>query len=406
VNSALALTSPHRSKQISDTVAGDPDVVDLTVGEPSFGPPARLLDALAELTAQRPEEPSASYNRYAHSRGTPDLRSAISGWYERAYGLAVDPETRVLVTHGAAEALWTVVFALTDPGDEVILPDPCYMLYEPIVVALGRTPVRVAAAAEDGFTIDPDAVARAAGPRTRLVLVNSPANPTGAVCEPDRLAALIAVAAGRGLYLVHDEVFDCFSYVCPHLPAIALPGGAESAIVVNSLSKRFGMTGWRIGWLAGPESVVAAAAKAHSFVTLAVGTLIQQVAAVALADASVDDEVARHAHLIRDRGRDLLDRLLALDLFECTVPPGGGFYLFLRCARLAGRIGVPESESASEAVAGHLLEHARVASVPGIAFGPRGEGFVRFSYAAPEAAVDRAARRLEALGAAMTQAVP
>jgi aspartate/methionine/tyrosine aminotransferase len=395
VNTSLAATRPHRSKQISDAVAAAPDILDLTVGEPSYRPPVQLLETVAELTAERPEEPSARYNRYAHVRGASELRDAIAGWYACAHGLDIDPESEILVTHGAAEAIWLTVFTLTDPGDEIILPDPCYMLYEPITSSLGRIPVRVPTRAEDGFALDPAAVERAAGPRTRLLIVNSPANPTGAVTERALLGALVATAAEHGFHLLHDEVFDCFAYGAEHVPALALPGGGETVVLANSFSKRFGMTGWRLGWLVGPPALVAEAVKAHTFVTLGVATLIQQAAATALADPQVEREVAVHAKRMRARGLRLLADLSPLG-FSCPAPPRGGFYLFARADELAERLD-PRDGSRSEAVASFLLQEARVAVVPGPAFGPAGEGYVRFSYAAPQHVVDLAVRRMAAV---------
>lgn len=396
MNTSLARAKPHRSRQLADALAGRADIVDLTVGEASFGPPSRMLDRLTELIAASRDDPAGPYHRYGHTRGAPALRAAISDWYARAYALAVDPDSEVLVTHGAAEALWLSIFASTDPGDEVLLPDPCYMLYEPITTSLGRIPIRVPTDPSDRFRLDPDAVARAAGPRTRLLVLNSPANPTGTVLEREHLAALVAVAAERGLLVVHDEVFDCFAYGVAHVPARAVDWGASSVVLANSLSKRFGASGWRLGWLVGPAELVSEAAKAHTFVTLGVGTLVQEAAAAALADPAHEVEVAAHAHEVRARGRRLLGDLASLG-FTYASPPDGGFYLFVRFDELAASAATPEEPSLSEALARLLLATAKVAVVPGIAFGSRGEGFVRFSYAAPQAAVDLAVERLRSV---------
>jgi aminotransferase len=393
VNRSLVATRPHRSKQISDAVAGDPTIVDLTVGEPSYGPPGVVSDTLAALVAVRTDEPSVPHNHYAPGRGTTELRAAISAWYRRAYGLEVDPETEILVTHGAAEALWLSVFTLTEPGDEVLMPDPCYMLYEPITTALGRVPVRVPTVPEDGFALDPEQVERAVTARTRALLVNSPANPTGTVLEPETVARLVELAAERGFHVVHDEVFDCLVYEGEHVPAIAVPGGREHALVANSFSKRFGITGWRLGWLAGPAAVLAEAAKAHTLMTLAVARLPQVAVAAALAEPAIEEEVTRNCRRLRERGRRFLDELLALG-FSC---PGGaprcGFYLFLRPDALA------DGDGSGETFAHYLLREARVAVVPGRVFGPAGDAFVRFSYAGPQDALDRALERLAELPA-------
>jgi aspartate/methionine/tyrosine aminotransferase len=400
MNHDLETCRPHPSKKISDAIAGDPSIVNLTVGEPGYGPPAAVLDRLVERLGDRREEPSPAYDRYTHSRGLPALRRAIAGYYGRRYGLEVDADAEVLVTNGGAGALWLTVFTLTDPGDEVVIPDPCYMLFEPIVKALGRVPVRIRTRPERRFCLDPNDFAAHLTGRTRLLMLNSPENPTGTVYDRETLEALFALVTERDLHLMHDEVFDSLFFEGEHVPARLLEAESRRVVMVNSFSKRFGMTGWRLGWMLAAPEVVAAATKAHTFQCLACGTLAQEGAAAGLADPAIDARVADQCRELEGKSLRFAEKLAAIDGFELPAgPPRGGFYAFVDVRRLHRRLiaaGEPEGEI-SEGVARYLLEHAKVGVVPGNGFGAGGEGYVRISYAAPEAHLDEAVRRLQAM---------
>ncbi|HSF40171.1 MAG TPA: pyridoxal phosphate-dependent aminotransferase [Thermoanaerobaculia bacterium] len=396
MNRDLEACRPHPSKQISDAIAADPEALNLTVGEPGYGPPARLLDRVAELTRERGEDPAPGFNRYAHSRGLPKLRAAIAGYYRRRYGLEVDPESELLVTHGGAGALWLTVFTLTNPGDEVVIPDPCYMLFEPIARSLGRRPVRIRTRAENAFRLDPRDLAARLTPATRLVMLNSPENPTGTVYDRATLERILDLARERDFFVMHDEVFDSILFRGEHVPARLLETRSERVIMVNSFSKRFGMTGWRLGWLLAPPEVAAAAAKAHTFQSLATGTLVQEAAAEALADPASDAEVRGHCEALHAKGLRFLRGLEAIEGFALPAgPPAGGFYAFVDVTGLGRRIGA--TDGVSDAVVRYLLEHAKVGVVPGNGFGAGGEGYVRISYAAPEDQLEEALERLRRL---------
>ncbi|MCB1058067.1 MAG: pyridoxal phosphate-dependent aminotransferase [Acidobacteria bacterium] len=400
MNRDLLACRPHPSKKISDAIAGDPTIVNLTVGEPGYGPPAVVLDGVARRLGVRTEDPAPSYDRYTHSRGLPALRQAIAGYYHRRYGLEVDPDAEVLVTNGGAGALWLTVFTLTNPGDEVVIPDPCYMLFEPIVRSLGRRPVRIATRAERRFRLDPDDFAAQLTDRTRLLMINSPENPTGTVYDRETLEALYGLVAERGIHLMHDEVFDSLLFEGQHLPARLLEPETRHTVMVNSFSKRFGMTGWRLGWMLAAPDVVEAATKALTFQCLACGTLVQEGAAAGLADTSTDPLVARHCEELQAKSLRFVEKLTAIDGFDLPAgPPRGGFYAFADVRRLYRRL-VDRGEAPgpeSEVVARYLLQHAKVGVVPGNGFGDAGEGFVRISYAAPEAHLDEAVTRLRAM---------
>lgn len=400
MNRRLLSIRPHPSKKISDAIAGDPDIVNLTVGEPGYGPPAVVLDRIAELVEQRPEDPSPTYDRYTHSRGLPALRRAIAGYYRRGHGLEVDPDGELLVTNGAAEALWLTVFTLTEPGDEVVIPDPCYMLFEPIVEVLGRRAVRIPTRPERLFRLAPEDLREHLTDRTRLVMINSPENPTGTVYDRETLAGLLALVEERGIHLMHDEVFDSLLFEGEHVPARLLEPETRRVVTVNGFSKRFGMTGWRLGWMLAEPEVIAAATKAHTFQCLACGTLVQEGAAAGLSDPATDALVDRHRRELRAKSLRFVEALTEIDGFELPAgPPRGGFYAFVDVRplyELLRAAGEPEGPP-SEVVARYLLDHARVGVVPGNGFGAGGEGFVRISYAAPEDHLREAVSRLRAM---------
>jgi len=396
VNQMLCELVPHSSKRISDYVAAYPDIIDLSVGAPSFGPPRSFRQALVALTRQT-SETAARHDQYAHSRGTPELRAAVAQLYTREQGCVIDPDTQVLITNGAAGALWASVLAVTEPGDEVLLPDPGYMIYPPVVQLLGRRVVRVPTEPASGFRLDVEQVERHLSKRCRLLVVNSPANPTGATCDAEQLRQLCELAAAERVHVIHDEVLDRFSYRTAHRSAVAVdPHGM--GIAVNSLSKRFGMTGWRVGWLVADEHVVTQAAKAHAFFALAVGHAVQLAAAAALTDDLADADVTRHALELRHRGTRFLDRLRQVPGLVVPDLPDGGFYAFVDVRPFAHlrALSTGFAASVSEAVAEHLLHERRVAVVPGIAFGAGGEGFVRMSFAGSDERLERAVEQIAA----------
>jgi len=393
VNRDLLSLRPHASKAISDAALLNPGLVNLSIGEASFGAPRKVLDALAGALKSDGRPPP--FNHYAHSRGTPGLRQAIARRYRRLYGVDVDPETEVLVTHGAAEAIWLAVFTLTNAGDEVLLPDPCYVLYDGVVGSLGRKAVRLPTSARSGFQITPQQLRAAITPTTRLLILNSPANPTGAFYDRDELAALLAVAAEAGITVLHDEVFDRVVFDGAHTPLASLDPGLGSTIMVNSLSKLYGMTGWRLGWMVARRETVEQALKAHTYMSLAVATIIQDAVTGALNDTDVDAEVERNVAELKQRMLRVKGELERIDGIEFPAgAPRGGFYLFPRVEGLARRLGL-QRDSASEAVVEFLTQRCGVAVVPGNVYGPCGEGHIRLVVAAPDSLLNQALGRIQ-----------
>ncbi|MBO3747346.1 pyridoxal phosphate-dependent aminotransferase [Streptosporangiaceae bacterium NEAU-GS5] len=389
---------------------GGPVTVDLTVGTPWYGPPRAFRDAMRELVA--PGDDLRRHDVYAPPRGADELRTAIAGLYLAEHELALDADRQILVTHGATGAMWTAVLAGSGAGQEILLPDPCYTLYEPIVTVLGRRPLRVPGDPAAGWLLDPADVARAITADTAMLLLNSPVNPTGSMYGPARLRALAEVTAAAGALLVHDEVLDCFARERPHVPAIALAD--QGVLVVNSLSKRLGVTGWRLGWLAGDARAVSAAARVHPLTTIAVDHAAQLAGAAALTDPGHPAMIRERAAAIAGVGREFLRALSRLPGWPDDLDlPAGGVYAFPDVTGLFPGVtglfpgvtglfpgvtglgmGLPPGP-VDVAVARALRERCGVGVLHGSLYGSGGEGHIRISLAAPPDQLREAIRRLE-----------
>jgi aspartate aminotransferase len=355
-------------------------VVHMEVGEPDLPPPPHIVRAMREAVDAGPA-------RYTCTEGLAELRDAIATRYRSRYGVVVDPE-RIVVTAGTSPAALLVWGALLDPGDEVVLPDPSYACYPGEIEFLGGRPVSFEVREEEGFRVDPERVATATTPRTRAVLLNSPANPTGATVEREELRELARLAETRGFYLVSDEIYHGIEYGPQRAPS-ALEE-SDRVFVQDGLSKRYGMTGWRLGWLVVPPEFVRAVRKLHQNFFISTCTFVQRAAIAAL--EGPEDSVAAMVREYRARRDLVVERLRALG-FGVTRPPGGAFYVLADARRFG---------SSSVALAREILEGAKVAVTPGVDFGPRAEGCLRFSYSTSigeiEEGFDRLGRFLAARG--------
>jgi aspartate/methionine/tyrosine aminotransferase len=367
-------------------------LLDLTVGTPWYGPPEAFLAAVRECAQSRGDE-RTQYDVYAPAQGAAELRDEICRLYRRAYNLTLDPE-QILVTHGATGAVWTAILALSGTDDEILLPDPCYTLYEPIVTILGRRPVRVAGSEADNFLLDPETVARAIGPGTALLVLNSPVNPTGAMYDQARLAELVAVTHTAGVHIVHDEVLDCFARRQPHIPVLAVAD--QGIIAVNSLSKRLGITGWRIGWLAGDPSLVAVATRVHPLTSIAVNHIGQVAGAAALAAPDHDRMVTDRSIQVATAGAAFLESLRTVPGFARGLSlPDGGVYAFVDVRAVPDALTIETgSEPVDVAVTRALRDRYGIATLPGSVFGPSGTGRIRISLAVSPSRLIEAAHRL------------
>ena len=352
------------------------DVIFLTVGEPDFDTPPVVVDEAVRSMR-------AGNTHYTDIVGFPRLREAIAGWHEKTTGQRVSPE-QVVVGAGAQNALFSTLQVLVGAGDEVITPDPRYSTYEAVVGATGATLVSVPLVPERGFHLDLQALAAAITPRTRVILLNSPHNPTGAAMSRADVEAVAALAQRHDLWLVSDEVYAALSFESEHVSPASLPGMAERTVVVSSLSKSHAMTGWRVGWAIGPLEL---ARHLHNlFLCMLYGSpgFVQDAAIVAIEQASGEVETMRETYR---RRRDLvapwLDRLPGLG---CRLPEGGMFCM----ADCRG------SGLSSQDFAIRLLEEESVAILPGDGFGRQAEGFLRISLGLPDETLAEACRRIEA----------
>ena len=383
---SVSAIPPSGIRRFFDVVSQMDDVISLGVGEPDFGTAWRVREA-AIYGLER------GRTTYTANSGLLELRQAITAHLHRRYDLAYDPVAEVLITVGVSEGLDLALRALLDPGDEVLIPEPAYVAYPPCVALAGGVPVMVATSADDGFVPMADALERAITPRTKAILLNYPSNPTGGVPGRAHLEAIAGVARRHDLVVISDEIYDRLAYDAPHIPFASLAGMQERTLLLNGFSKTYGMTGWRVGYAAGPAELVAAMTKIHQYTALCASRQAQEAAIEALrvpdrdVQAMVDDY-------------DLRRRLIVSGLNRIGLPchlPAGAFYAFPSVA--------PTGLSATE-FAERLLHEGRVAVVPGDAFGAGGAGHVRCAYATSLPQLEEALSRIERFVATLPGIMP
>ena len=355
------------------------DIVRLEIGDPDLPTPEVIVRA-----AERAME--SGETGYTSSAGLPDLRVAVSRHYHDTYGVEVDPAS-VIATQGTSPAMLLLFGALLDPGDEVIISDPCYPAYPNYISFLGGVPVPVRVRAEECFRFRLDEVRAAITPRTRAIMINSPANPMGTVLPASDLEGLARLAEGHGLYIASDEIYHGLDFAAADRSILEF---TDRAFVLNGFSKAYAMTGWRLGYLIAPREFVRPAEKIQQNFFLCANAFVQAAGTVALQEAR--GEVARMRGIYDERRRFLVPALREAGL-EVTCEPTGAFYVFAD-ARAWG--------TDSVALATRLLEEAGVAVAPGVDFGAGGEGFLRLSYAADVERLAEGVRRLAAWRAANT----
>jgi len=332
--------------------------VRLEIGDPDLPTPELITKA-----AERAME--AGDTGYTQSAGLPTLREAIRDHYAAAYGVTVSPDN-IVVTQGTSPAMLLLFGALLDPGDEVILADPCYPAYPNYINFLGGVPVHVRVRAEEGFRFRPEEIEAAITPRTRAIMLNSPANPMGTVLPPEDLEALAAIAERHGLWLASDEIYHGLQFEGRERTILEF---TDRAFVLNGFSKAYAMTGWRLGYLIAPPEFVRACEIIQQNFFLCANHFVQVAGTVALTSAA--GEVARMRAIYDERRRYLVPALREIGL-KVDAEPTGAFYVFADARSWSGD---------SLGLAYRLLDEAGVAVAPGVDFGPGGEGFLRVSYA-------------------------
>jgi aspartate aminotransferase/aspartate/glutamate/aspartate-prephenate aminotransferase len=384
---SATLAMSARAKELRR--AGNP-VISLSAGEPDFDTPAPISEA--GMAAIR-----EGFTNYTENAGMLPLREAICTKFERDNGLTYTPD-QVLCSNGAKQSVALGLHVLSEPGDEVLIPAPYWVSYPEMTRFAGAEPVVVPTTAEEGYKLSPDTLDAALTDKTRLVILCSPSNPTGAVYTPDELAALADVVRSYDdLYVLSDEIYEHVTFDVKHVSFASLPGMKERTITVNGFSKAYAMTGWRLGYMAAPTPIVQAAAKVQGQFTSAPSSISQKAGVAAL---EMDMEPVREmVSAFRERRDAVLERLNAIDGVRCPTP-GGAFYLFPEVADYFGTTS-PDGRSidTSEDLCFYLLEEHNVALVHGGAFGaPRG---LRLSYAASMDELNAAMDRLDAGFAAL-----
>jgi aspartate aminotransferase len=374
IPASVTLAVNDRAKSLQ---AAGRDIIALAGGDPDFDTPAHIVEAgIKAIRAGRTHYP-------APTKGTPDVLDAIASKMARENNVHIDPKTDVVVTPGSKWALFIALAALVNPGDEVLYFEPVWVSYPPMIRLNGAVPVPVPLSPEDNFTITADRLRNKITPQTKVLMVNSPSNPTGRVLTRQEIEAIVAVANEADLYVLTDEVYEKLVFDGrKHFSIAAEPGMAKRTVTTNGLSKAYAMTGWRLGWVAGPTPVIKLAAKMHGQAVTSAATFTMAAAVAALnGPQHVVDEMCRSYQERRDF---MVAALNEIDGIFCARPEGA-FYLMPRFTKT--RLNSIELAEA-------LLDRASIAATPGIAFGESGEGHVRFSIATAFSEIEQAVERL------------
>ena len=366
---------PSGIRKFFDLLSGREGVISLTVGQPDFATPWHIRDAGIDSIAD-------SHTFYTSNRGTPELRHEIAEYMSRRFSLSYCPETEILVTVGASEAIDLVIRALVDEGDEVIVPVPSFVCYGPLVEMSGGRVVLVETTPEEGFKLTPEKLEAAITDKTKLIILPYPSNPTGAILEREELIALSEVVKKSGAVVLSDEIYAELTYGRTHTSIASIEVMNERTVVINGFSKAYAMTGWRLGFSCAPEWLTEAMFKIHQYAIMCAPTVSQYAATEALRNGDGDIEMMKTEY---DRRRKYLTKALSDIGLPCQRPEGA-FYVFMKL----GHYGL-----SSEEFCERLLEEHNVAIVPGTAFGDCGEGYARLSYAYSLDHLKEAVRRMD-----------
>lgn len=352
---------PSGIRKFFDIVSEMPDAISLGVGEPDFDTPWNVREeGIYSLEKGR--------TFYTSNAGLLELRQAICDYTDRRFHVAYNPKNEVLLTVGGSEGIDVALRAMLNPGDEVIIPEPCFVSYVPCVELADGVPVTISLKNENQFRLTAEELEEAITDRTKIVMLSYPNNPTGAVMEREDLEAVAEVVIRHDLYVISDEIYAELTYNSGHVSIASLPGMRERTVVINGFSKAFAMTGWRLGYAMAPAMLMEQMTKIHQYAIMCAPTTSQYAAIAALRDC--DRDVDRMRESYDQRRRYLLNEFKEMGL--ACFEPYGAFYMF-PC--------IKEFGMTSEEFATKLLNAKKVAVVPGSAFGECGEGFLRISYA-------------------------
>ena len=376
LNNTITKIKPSGIRKFFDIVAEMPDAISLGVGEPDFDTPWKVRDeAIYSLERGR--------TFYTSNSGLKELRVEIADFLKRHYGLEYDPMTEMLMTVGGSEGIDIALRAMLDPGDEVLIPQPCYVSYEPCTILAGGVPVTIALKEENEFRLKADELEAAITDKTKLLIMPFPNNPTGAVMERADLEPIVEIVKKHDLFVLTDEIYGELTYTGQgHVSIASFPGMKERTIYINGFSKSHAMTGWRLGYVCAPKELTSQMTKIHQFAIMCAPTTSQYAAVTAIREC--DEDVVNMREEYNDRRRYLLNRFKKMNI-KC-FEPYGAFYIFPSIA---------EFGMSSEDFCTRLLREKEVAVVPGTAFGDSGEGNVRISYAYSLENLKRAMDRIE-----------
>ena len=376
LNKTIVNIQPSGIRKFFDIVGEMEGAISLGVGEPDFDTPWHIRDeGIYSLEKGR--------THYTSNAGLKELKVEINRFLTRRYGISYDSNTEIMVTVGGSEAIDIAMRAMLDPGDEVLIPQPSYVSYVPCAVLANGVPVVIELQAENDFRLTPEELEAAITPKTKLLVLPFPNNPTGAVMEKEDLEKIAEIVRKHDLFILSDEIYSELTYLENHVSIASLPGMRERTIVINGFSKSHAMTGWRLGYACGPAVILKQMLKIHQYAIMCAPTTSQYAAVEALRNG--DDDVAAMREEYDGRRRYLLHRFqeMGLSCFE----PFGAFYMF-PCIK---EFGMTSDEFATK-----LLNSQKLAVVPGTAFGDCGEGFLRISYAYSLENLKKAMDRLEA----------
>ena len=376
LNKTIVTIEPSGIRKFFDIVSEMKDAISLGVGEPDFDTPWHIRDeGIYSLEKGR--------THYTSNAGLKELKAEIAKFLSRRYGLSYDYNKEMFVTVGGSEAIDIAMRAMLDPGDEVLIPQPSYVSYLPCAVLANGTPVVIELKEENQFRLTAEELEAAITPKTKLLVLPFPNNPTGAVMEKEDLERIAELVIRHDLFVLSDEIYSELTYLERHVSIASLPGMRERTLVINGFSKSHAMTGWRLGYVCGPEAIITQMLKIHQYAIMCAPTMAQYAAVAAMRDG--DEDVAGMREEYNGRRRYLMHRFreMGLQCFE----PFGAFYVFL-C--------IKEFGMSSEEFAETLLASQKLAVVPGTAFGECGEGFIRISYAYSLESLKTAMDRLEA----------
>ena len=352
---------PSGIRKFFDVVSEMPDAISLGVGEPDFDTPYSVREeGIYALEKGR--------TFYTSNAGLKELREEISRYLKRKYSLDYDADNEIMVTVGGSEAIDIALRCMVDPGDEVLIPTPCYVSYLPCAVMADAVPKMIELKAENQFKLTRQELIDSITDKTKILMLAFPNNPTGAIMTREELEELVPVIIEHDLYVISDEIYSELTYDNKHCSIASLPGMKERTVTINGFSKAFAMTGWRLGYACAPKEIMKQMIKLHQFAIMCAPTNSQFAAVEALRNC--DDDVDRMVEAYNQRRRFLLNSFkeMGIDCFE----PFGAFYVFPSIAKCG---------MTSEEFANRLLREQKLAVVPGTAFGECGEGFVRISYA-------------------------